>query len=93
MIADPFHGGTEALARSPGDYHRAEIRHWLHSSWNSQQTSNALESVKVIKEGDAVLDRFPDQGKHILLVGCRAVAVAHSHAAHADSGNFESAGA
>ena len=42
-----------------------------------------------IEQGDAAFDRRPDQRDHRLLVGSRTVAIAHAHAAEAESRNFQ----
>ena len=42
-----------------------------------------------VEEGDAALDGRPDEGDHLLLVGSRAVAVAHAHAAEPDGRDFQ----
>src|SRR5258706_10185180 len=44
-----------------------------------------------VEESDATLERRPNQRDHLLLVGRRTVAKAHSHAAEPESRNFESA--
>jgi RHS repeat-associated protein len=41
-----FHWDAAAWAQYPGDYTKAEIKHWYHGLTNSGQTSNVLESVK-----------------------------------------------
>jgi RHS repeat-associated protein len=41
-----FYWDAEALARHPGDYGKAEIRHWFHDGRNTSWTANVLESWK-----------------------------------------------
>jgi len=44
-----------------------------------------------VEEGDAAIDRRPDQRDHLGAVGRRAIARAHPHAAEPDRGDFEPA--
>jgi RHS repeat-associated protein len=55
-----FHWDGEAQARHPGDYGRAEIRHWFHDGSNTQWTANVLESRKRPLEG-RVWYNYPNQ--------------------------------
>jgi hypothetical protein len=45
--------------------------------------------LRGVEERDAAVDRRPDQRDHRLLVGGRAVAAAHRHAAEPESRDFE----
>jgi len=42
-----------------------------------------------VEERDALLDRRPDQGNHLLPVTRRAVTVAHAHAAQPEGRDFQ----
>ena len=42
-----------------------------------------------VEERDALFDRRPDQGNHLLLVTRRAVTEAHAHAAQPDGRDFQ----
>ena len=44
-----------------------------------------------VEEGDAAFHRGPEQRDHLALVGSPAVGMAHSHAAKAESRNFQAA--
>jgi hypothetical protein len=44
-----------------------------------------------VEEGDAALDRRPDDRGHLLLIARRSVAKAHAHAAEPESRHFEAA--
>ncbi|MDR0716128.1 MAG: hypothetical protein LBF50_01760, partial [Azoarcus sp.] len=59
-----FHWDAEALAKYPGDYTKAEIKHWLHDATDFSSgnfTSNVLESIKRPLES-RVWFNYPGQG-------------------------------
>ena len=77
---------TESLGKNHGHERIAQEmkQSWFQAHWN-------LVRPRGVEERDALLDRRPDQGNHLLPVTRRAVTEAHAHAAQPDGRDFQMA--
>jgi hypothetical protein len=85
--ADLLAFGTEFEAEFGCDHHLTAERsqRFAHELFVRERTVG----LGGVEERNAAFDRRPDQGDHLLLVGGRAVAVAHSHASEPESRHLQ----
>ena len=91
LSADPLRPalGVELEPELGGDHHLAAERRERLA--HQLLVGEGAVDFRRVEEGDAALDGRADQRDHLCLVGGRAVAEAHAHAAEPEGGDFQAA--